>query len=321
MPFASSVQRYRGLDQYPADAPPSVVAQGTFDGLHLGHQAVIRTAVSRARTIGAKAIALTFDPHPAAVLRPAGAPAEILPLEERLEHIAALGADIALVIPFTLEFSRVEADTFVREVLVGLLRAREVVVGFNHTFGRGARGNAILLEQVAAMLGVRVHVIPPLAVDGVVVSSSSVREALRAGDVRRAASLLGRPYTVCGQVLRGAERGRLIGFPTANLLPEPPWLLANGVYSGRAEWDLGSAPAVINVGVRPTFGESTLVVEAHLLDVSPDLYQRMLTLAFLSRIRDEMTFPSVEALRSQIEADVQIARAVLAEAPARDQAR
>ena len=305
---------YRGLDQYPANAPPSVVAQGTFDGIHLGHQAVIRTAVARAQALAIQSVALTFDPHPAAVLRPAEAPPEILPLDERLESIAALGADVALVIPFTLPFSRVEAEAFVREILVGLLKAREVVVGFNHTFGRGARGNATFLAEVTAPLGVRVHVMPPLKVGGIVVSSSAVREALREGDVRRAASLLGRPYTIRGRVSRGAERGRLLGFPTANIAPPSPWLLASGVYAGRAGWDRGSALAVINVGVRPTFDESGLVVEAHLLDVSGDLYDRVLTLTFQARIRDEMRFPSVEALRSRIDEDVRVARQILARA-------
>jgi len=304
---------YRGLEQYPADAPPSVVAQGTFDGIHLGHQAVILTAVDRARALGIRSVALTFDPHPVTVLRPSEAPPEILPLAPRLERIAELGADVALVIPFTLEFSRVDAEAFVRDILRERLKAREVVVGFNHTFGRGARGSAAFLDEVATPLGIRVHVIPPLTVDGIVVSSSSVREALRKGDVRRAASLLGNPYAVRGPVSRGAERGRLLGFPTANLVPRSPWLLATGVYAGRAEWDQGSALAVINVGVRPTFGEAGLVVEAHLLDVSGDLYGRELTLTFLDRIRDEMKFPSVEALRSRIDEDVRVARRLLAD--------
>jgi riboflavin kinase/FMN adenylyltransferase len=304
----------RGLDHYPADAPPSVVAQGTFDGIHLGHCAVIRTAVDRARALGVQAVALTFDPNPVMILRPAEAPPEILTLEERLEHIATLGPDAAVVIPFTPEFSGVEAATFVRTVLAGTLKAREVVVGFNHTFGRGARGTPELLAELAAPLGIHVHVIPPLTVDGVVVSSSSVREALRQGDVRRAANLLGRPYTIRGRVAQGAKRGRQLGFPTANLVPAGSLLLAVGVYAGWAEWDGRSAPAVINVGVRPTFGESVPTVEAHLLDTRVDLYDRVLTLAFLARIRDEMKFPSVEALRARIQEDVAIARALLGSA-------
>jgi riboflavin kinase/FMN adenylyltransferase len=303
-----------GLDRYPADAPPSVVAQGTFDGIHLGHQAVIRTAVTRARVLAVQAVVLTFDPHPVTVLRPGEAPAEILALGERLEHIARLGPDLALVIPFTSEFSQVEAETFVREVLVRLLRAREVVVGFNHTFGRGARGTPDLLRTLAGSLGIAVHVVPPLSVDGVVVSSSSVRDALRRGDVRRAAGLLGRPYAVHGLVERGAERGRSLGFPTANLAAPPSFALADGVYAGRAEWASGAAQAVVNVGVRPTFGGTGRLIEAHLLDTGPDLYGHELTVSFLARIREETRFSSVEALRVRIAEDIRLARRLLAEA-------
>jgi riboflavin kinase/FMN adenylyltransferase len=306
------MQVIQGLDRYPADAPPSVVALGTFDGIHLGHRAVIGTAVERARALGVQAVTLTFDPLPAAVLRPGEAPPEILSLEERITRIATLGPDVTLVIRFTDEFSRVEADAFVRDVLAGRLRAREVVVGFNHTFGRGARGTPDLLREVAAPLSIRVHVVPPLSVDGIVVSSTSVRDALRAGDVRRAAGLLGRPYALGGRVVRGAMRGRVLGFPTANLTPAGPLLLASGVYAAHAEWDGESAPAVVNVGVRPTFGESTPTIEAHLLDVKVDLYGRPLTLAFVARIRDEMKFPSVDALRARIGEDVAAARALLA---------
>jgi riboflavin kinase/FMN adenylyltransferase len=305
------MQIVRGLDRYPADAPPSVVAQGTFDGIHLGHQAVIRLAVERARALGVRPVVVTFDPHPAVVLRPGEAAPEILPLAERLERIAELGPETCLVIPFTPEFSRVEAATYVREVLLGLLRAREVVVGFNHTFGCGARGTPELLTRLVEPAGVRVHVVPLLRVDGIPVSSTSVREALRAGDVRRAASLLGRAYTVTGVVARGAARGRGLGFPTANLPIPRGFLLADGVYAAHAAWDEQAAPAVVNVGVRPTFQDGDRLVEAHLLDVAPELYGRRLTLAFRERIRAERRFPSVEALRAQIARDVAAARRLL----------
>ena len=305
------MQIVRGLDQYRPDAPPSVVAQGTFDGIHLGHQAVIRTAVGRARTLQVRPVAVTFDPNPLAVLRPAEAPPELLPLEERLERIAELGPEVCVVIPFTVEFSRVEAEAYVREVLLGLLGAREIVVGFNHAFGRGARGTPELLRRLAEPAGVLVHVVAPLRVDGVAVSSTSIREALRDGDVGRAASLLGRPYTVAGVVARGAARGRALGFPTANLTGSPGVLVGDGVYTARASWAGNSAPAVVNVGVRPTVDGATRLVEAHLLDVTPDLYERRLTLTFLDRIRAERRFDSLEALRAQIAEDVVTARRML----------
>jgi riboflavin kinase / FMN adenylyltransferase len=305
------MQIVRSLDQYRPEGPPSVVAQGTFDGIHLGHQAVIRTAVERARALGARPVAVTFDPNPLAVLRPTEAPPELLTLDERLARIAELGPEVCLVIPFTLEFSRVEAEAYVRDVLLGLLRAREIVVGFNHAFGRGARGTPDLLRRLAEPAGVAVHVVAPLRVDGVAVSSTSIREALRDGDVRRAAGLLGRPYGVVGVVARGAARGRTLGFPTANLPAAPGLLLANGVYAARAAWDGESAAAVVNVGVRPTVDGATRLVEAHLLDVAPDLYGRRITLTFLDRIRPERRFESLDALRAQIAEDVTTARQVL----------
>jgi riboflavin kinase/FMN adenylyltransferase len=302
----------RGLDQYPPDAPPSVVAQGTFDGIHLGHQAVIRTAVERARALGVQPVSVTFDPNPLAVLRPAEAPTELLAIEERLERIAELGPEVCLVIPFTAQFADVEADVYVKDVLLGLLRAREIVVGFNHAFGRGARGTPELLARTAGAAGVRVHDVPPLRVDGHAVSSTSIREALRRGDVRQAASLLGRAYALRGAVMPGAARGRTLGFPTANLAAPPGIPLADGVYAARAGWDGESAPAVVNVGVRPTVDGATHLVEAYLLDVSPDLYGRQLTLDFVDRIRSERRFDSLDALRTQIAADVATARRMLA---------
>jgi riboflavin kinase/FMN adenylyltransferase len=301
----------RSLDQYRPDAPPSVVAQGTFDGIHLGHQAVIRTAVERARSLAVRPVAVTFDPNPLAVLRPTDAPPELLTLDERLDRIAELGPEVCVVIPFTTEFSRVEAEAYVRDVLLSLLRAREIVVGFNHAFGRGARGTPELLRRLAEPAGVAVHVVPPLRIDGVAVSSTSIREALRDGDVRRAASLLGRPYSVSGVVTRGAARGRTLGFPTANLPAAPAFLLANGVYATRATWDGESAAAVVNVGVRPTVDGATRLIEAHLLDVAPDLYGRRIALTFLDRIRAERRFESLDALRAQIAEDVTTARRIL----------
>ena len=306
------MQIVRGLDQYPPDAPPSVVAQGTFDGIHLGHQAVIRTAVERAQALGVRPVAVTFDPNPLAVLRPADAPPELLPLVERLERIAELGPDVCLVIPFTPEFALVEAEDYVRDVLLGLLGAREIVVGFNHAFGRGARGTPDLLRRLAEPAGATVHVVPPLRVDGVTVSSTSIREALRDGDVRRAASLLGRPYAITGVVAHGAARGRTLGFPTANLAAPPAFLLANGVYAAQATWDGGSASAVVNVGVRPTVDGATRLVEAHLFDVTPDLYGRRLRLEFHDRIRPERRFASLDELRAQIGEDAATARRLLA---------
>lgn len=301
----------RGLESFPPELAPCAVALGTFDGIHLAHARILAMTVERAQALALPAVAITYDPHPATVLRPERAPAPIASPEENLARIAAHGLDAALVIPFTPEFSRIEAEAFVDEVLVGRLHAREVVVGFNHTFGRGARGTATSLRDIGARLGFVTHVLPPLQVEGLTVSSSVIREALREGDVALASTMLGRAYAVTGVVQRGAGRGRTLGFPTANLRASHPLLLASGVYVARASWEGGSSPAVVNVGYRPTFGEREYWVEAFLLDFAGDLYGRALTIAFLHRIRPETAFGSVEELRHQIRTDVETARVVL----------
>lgn len=298
----------RGLESYPSDASPCVVALGAFDGVHLAHRAVLGTAVNRGRELGIPAVACTFDPHPMEVLQPDRSPIPITTMQEGLGLIAATGIDGAVILAFTHETAAIEPEAFVKDVLLARLRVREVVVGFNHTFGRGARGNANLLEALAERLAFRAHVVPPLAVEGVPVSSSAIRSALQRGDVEYAAKLLGRPYSVAGVVVQGAGRGRSLGFPTANVQPEKALLVATGVYVCRVDLEGGCHAAVVNVGVRPTFGEHVVAVEAHVLDFSGDLYGRRLGLSFLKRLRGEMKFPSVDALREQIRRDVASAR-------------
>jgi riboflavin kinase/FMN adenylyltransferase len=277
----------------------------------------------------------TFDPHPLEVLRPGGAPTPISTLGERLEQIAAEGIDATVIIPFTLEFASVEPEAFARDVLVGRLRAREVIVGFNHTFGRGARGTPALLESLGPVLGFAAHVVPPLSVGGILVSSSRIREALRSGDVVTARALLGRPYRVRGLVVRGAGRGRSLGFPTANVSAERPLLVPPGVYAGYG-WieppglrdDPWGQPeienltphspntwvrhkCVLNIGFRPTFDAAAYAIEVHLLDFEGDLYGRRILVDLVERIRDERRFPDADALRAQIRRDVGVAAARL----------
>jgi riboflavin kinase / FMN adenylyltransferase len=319
----------RGLASAPPDAGPSAVALGTFDGVHLGHRAILGTALARAREVGIEAVACTFDPHPMEILQPDRAPKAITPLDERLRLIGETGVDAVVVLAFTRELAAVEPEAFVKDVLLDRLRAREVVVGYNHSFGRGARGDARLLETLAGRLGFRAHVVPPMTVDGVAVSSTGIRVALQRGDVAAAARSLGRPYAIEGTVTSGAGRGRTLGFPTANIDPDRPLLVARGVYrglvtpkgeartpegeartpDGEARTTEGEAhPAVVNVGVRPTFGETVLAVEAHLLDFAGDLYGRHVRLDFLDRLRDEMRFASVDDLKAQVARDIAAAR-------------
>ena len=195
-----------------------------------------------------------------------------------------------------------------KDVLLERLRARDIVVGYNHRFGRGARGDARLLEDLAGRAGFRAHVVPPMTVDGAAVSSSEIRAALDRGDVSAAARSLGRPYAIAGTVASGAGRGRALGFPTANIAPDRPLLAARGVYLGRVHVEGKPHSAVVNVGVRPTFGETTLAVEAHLLDFTGDLYGCEVRLDFIERLRDEMRFPSVDELRAQVFRDIAAAR-------------
>jgi len=274
----------RGLPSAPPDRRPSAVALGVFDGVHLGHRAILGAAVAHARAIGSPAVACTFDPHPLEVLQPDRAPLPITTLDERLELIAACGVDEAVVLAFTRELAAMEPEAFVKDVLVDRLDARQVVVGFNHRFGRGARGDAALLRELGA------------------------RGGFGRGDLEAAVRMLGRPYTLPGKVVAGAGRGRTLGFPTANIAPDRPVLVAPGVYACTVEVADQPRRAVVNVGVRPTFDEKTLAVEAHLLDFSGDLYGQTVRLMFRSRVREERRFSSVDALRAQIADDVETAR-------------
>jgi riboflavin kinase/FMN adenylyltransferase len=298
----------RGLDSVPLDARPSAVALGTFDGVHLGHRAILGTALGRAHAVGLDAVACTFDRHPMEILNPERAPLPITTVEERLALIGETGVDVVIVLAFTRELAAIEPEAFVKDVLLGRLRAREIVVGDSHRFGRAARGDARMLVDLSGRFGFQAHVVPPMAVDGAVVSSSEIRAALQRGDVSGAARSLGRPYGITGQVTSGAGRGRTLGFPTANIDPDRPVLVARGVYRGLVTVDGGRHAAVVNVGVRPTFGETTLAVEAHLLDFAGDLYGRRVRLDFMARLRDEMRFPSIEDLKAQVARDIAAAR-------------
>jgi riboflavin kinase/FMN adenylyltransferase len=301
----------RTLESFPPDARPSVVALGVFDGVHLAHRAILDTAVSRARAGAGTAVACTFDPHPAEVLQPDRAPRPITTLDERLELIAATGVEVAAVIPFTRALASMEPEAFVSDVLAGRLGAREVVVGFNHRFGRGARGDAKLLGEAGARVGLRAQIVAPLDVDGIPVSSSAIRASLARGDLATAGRLLGRPYFVAGRIVEGAGRGRTLGFPTANVATDRALLTPAGVYACRARVEDAVHGAVVNMGVRPTFGEQVFTVEAYLLDFSGDLYGRRVRLDFVARLREEKKFAGVDALRAQIADDIAAARLAL----------
>jgi len=294
---------------------PAALTLGNFDGAHLGHQAIIRTAVARAHERGAEAVALTFEPHPVAVLAPEHAPPMIQTLHDRLSSLRELGIDVTVLQRFTLAFAALEPEAFVRDFLVRHVALQRIVVGYNVNFGRGRAGTAETLRTLGPRLGFTVDVIGPVTVPGGTdhVSSTRLRELIGAGDMRGAARLLGRPWAVRGRVVLGDRRGRTLGFPTANLQVRTGLLLPpDGVYAVAVVVDDRHHAGVLNIGMRPTFGGRRRTVEVHLLDFSGDLYGRWVVVGAIERLRGEAVFSGPEALRAAISADVARARHVLA---------
>jgi riboflavin kinase/FMN adenylyltransferase len=287
-----------------ARVPPGILALGTFDGVHRGHQALLGEAVRRAEERGTASAVLTFDPHPLQVIAPPPEPFLLTTLDERLELFDALGLTVAYVIPFDEALRRLNADEWV-DLLQRWVGMAEMVCGANYTFGRDRGGTVALLQTLAATRGIAVHVPAQVHVGGTLVSSTLVRRLLRSGDVQEAGRFLGRWYAVEGPVGRGDARGRLLGFPTANLvIPEEKVIPAAGIYAAFAQTEAGSHLAAVSIGTRPTYGPGALTVEAHLLDFQSDLYGRRLRLAFVQRLRDEIAFTSEAALVRQIAEDV-----------------
>jgi riboflavin kinase/FMN adenylyltransferase len=305
------VEIVRSLDPGLTDRP-AVLTMGKFDGLHLGHQQLIDTAVDRARSLGFLSAVLTWEPHPNVVLRP-DQPLQLLTsLEEKIALIAGRSPDMLIIAPFTAETKATSAEAYMRQLRAGL-PLRELWVGEGFAMGRGRAGDVPSLMAIGTELGFAVGALAKLQVGGVSVSSSRVRELLAEGAVSAATALLGRPFGLRGLVVQGDQRGRTIGFPTANLQIDPSHVLpADGVYACRVWLDGVSLPTVTNVGVRPTFDGMRRTVEAHLLDWSGDLYGRWLGLEFLQRLRGEQKFSGIQALVAQIRQDADAARQLLA---------
>lgn len=303
----------RGLPDRPIAAP--VVAIGNFDGVHLGHQAIIGEAVRRAREVGGTSVVLTFDPHPVSVLHPETPHALLTTLDQKLDLLETLRVEVVVVVPFTTEFSRRSPEQFVREDLGQRLGAREVHVGRNFKFGKEREGRAEDLERLGAAGGIRVVVREPVLVGGTMVSSSRVRALLRDGRVEEAERFLGRPYAVDGVVAPGEGRGRTLGYPTANLKPGPQLLPKVGIYAAMID-DLTSGErgleGVVYLGSQPTFGPHPVQLETHLFGGDALRYDHRLRVAFIRWIRGEERFTDSQALVAQIARDVDAARATLA---------
>ncbi len=313
------MQRWLSIAEVPGDWGASVVTIGEFDGVHRGHQRIVSGAREAAAELGLPVVVVTFDPHPDEVVRPGSHPPLLCTARRRLQLLAGLGVDAVCVIPFTLEFSRLDPDEFVRTVLADRLHAARVVVGENFRFGHKAAGDVPLLAELGEKYEFAVTGVPLLTEDGVTVSSTSIRALLGDGAVAAAAALLGRPHTVEGVVVRGNQRGRALGFPTANLETPPQTAIpADGIYAGwLAELDGAGLqtrrwPAAISVGTNPTFGDQDRTVEAHALDRDDlDLYGTHVAVDFVARLRATVKFDSVEALVRQMHIDIGDARRLL----------
>jgi riboflavin kinase / FMN adenylyltransferase len=292
--------------------PHPVATLGNFDGVHLGHHAILRAVIERARAAGGTAFALTFDPLPAKLLFPDRAPDMIMVPGDRFELLRLSGIDRVIVLEFTRELSEISARDFVRDYLVGKLGVRAVIAGHSQTFGHDRKGNAAVMVELGNEFGFDTTVVGPVKVGGVAVSSSKIRELIHAGDLRGAAKLLGRFHFLHGRVVHGRERGRTIGFPTANLASETECIPPDGVYATRVVLDDGAYASITNIGMRPTFSETARSIEAHIFDFDRDIYDCDVKLELIERIRGEKKFDSPDALRKQIALDLGKAREILA---------
>jgi riboflavin kinase / FMN adenylyltransferase len=315
------VLRWRGLEATPGDLGRTVVTVGMYDGVHRGHQQLIGAAVAHARAMGRPCLLLTFDPHPAEVIRPGAHPAILTSLDRKAELVADLGVDAMCVLPFTPEFMRLAPETFTHTVLVEHLHAAQVVVGENFTYGHRAAGTVDTLRTEGRRFGFAVEGIPLAGVDDgeVTISSTYVRACVAAGDMASATRALGRPHRVDGVVVRGDRRGRELGYPTANV-ETPPFtaIPADGVYAGhlvtrdpRSGVSRERFPAAISVGSNPTFQGSRRTVEAYVLDYDGDLYGEHVGVEFAQRLRPMAAFDDVEELLAAMAKDVEETRQIL----------
>ena len=306
----------RGISELNRTFESPVLTLGNFDGVHLGHQAILNLVISRAKALGGESILFTFEPHPRRVLQAESNLRLLDTFEQKVETLEDLGLDTVIAEPFDHEFAQVSPEQFIGHHIHECIRPVEVYVGYDFHFGRDREGSMRMLTERGPHLGFSVTVVSEVQVDGRDVNSTRIRELLAEGSVEEAAMLLGRPFCARGEVIEGARRGRTLGFPTANLAPETEILPAPGVYFGHlrclgggAPWAGKSLPVVTNVGFRPTFRDSRdLVAEAHIIDFSGDLYGVEVDLTFEGRLREEQRFQSVDALREQIAMDVEQAR-------------
>lgn len=285
-------------------SPGGVVSIGNFDGVHRGHRRMIGALVNMANRLNTLARVMTFDPPPLAILAPDRVPPQLTTLATRIELLKSCGVDEVIVYPTSHKLLGLTAEEFFEQFLIKRFGASGVVEGPNFCFGRGRTGNVSLLRTLCEQKGIPLEIIEPENIDGVMISSSEIRAALLSGEVRRAHQLLGRPYTITGRVGQGAQRGRQIGFPTANLHDIETLLPPAGVYCGQCQIDEAIYPVAMNIGSNPTFGEHAIKIEAHLIGYHGDLYGRMITVELLDRLRGIFRFSNIEELQKQLRVDI-----------------
>jgi riboflavin kinase/FMN adenylyltransferase len=291
-----------------------VLTIGNFDGVHKGHLALFDKVKERAKALGGQSVVMTFEPHPLKIMRPANGPHLITHTGQKLELIEKAGIDVIVCVSFDREFAAIPARDFINNILVKKIGIMEIVVGYDYTFGHNREGDINLLREIGNELGFAVHLVGPVEIDRILVSSTSIRRLVQEGRLAEAKVLLGRDFEVQGTVVKGRNRGgRLLGFPTANLNPHGELLPKKGVYAVRLFIDDVFYNGVTNVGYNPTFGDSGLTVETHVLDYSGDLLGKTIKVHFVERLRDEMTFKTLEDLSGQIAQDIARAKEVLRE--------
>lgn len=293
----------------------SIITLGNFDGLHLGHQALIKMIIDRAKETGAKSLVVTFRPHPLKILAPDKCPPLISIYEEKIRLFEKLGIDVLVKIPFTLDFSSMTPKDFVKEILCNLLGAKEIFVGSNYRFGKGREGNIRMLKELGEELGFKVREVEQVSLNGEVISSTKIRNLLKDGDVEHAARLLGRDYAITGVVIKGDGRGKGLGFPTANIASKHAIIPSDGVYAVRLFARDKYYDGVANIGLRPTFEKKELAIEVHIFDFNEDLYGEEISVFFIKKIREEKRFESIDALIKQINSDIGVAKSILSRHP------
>ncbi len=308
----------RSLDDLTERFRGGAVTIGNFDGVHRGHARIVERLLDKARKVGGPAVVFTFDPHPVRILRPELEPPPLTWTDRKAELLADLGVDSMLAYPTDKSLLALSAEEFFQQIVLQRLEARAMIEGPNFCFGRDRAGDIDLLSRYCRETDIELEIADPLLLGDAYVSSSRVRQAIRAGDIAAASDLLTRPYRIRGMVTHGAGRGANIGFPTANVHAIDTLIPADGVYAGRAMTESGSWPAAINIGTSPTFGEQIHKVEVHLIGFTGSLYGQPLEVDFLKRLRDIQPFKSSEALQGQLQRDVEAARKITEKTASRE---